>query len=97
MDYERQISQEAKSNPKRFWQYLRRILKTRTGIADLLKSPGDESETLTTNDQEKAEVLSGFFSSVFTVEPEGYVPKPKQREYDMPLTDMESTPEERNE
>ena len=36
--------------------------------------PADPTSKLTTSDKEKAEVLGQFFSSVFTVEPDGDIP-----------------------
>ena len=58
------ICREAKSNPKKFWKYVKSKLKTRTGIADT--EAGEQK--LASTDKDKAEVLSTFFSSVFTRE-----------------------------
>ena len=63
-DFEGQLAREAKTEPKRFWAYVKSKTKTRCKIPPLLKSDG----TLATIDKEKAEVLNNFFSSVFTVE-----------------------------
>jgi hypothetical protein len=37
MMFEKNISDNAKSNPKKFWSYVRSKMKTRAGIAPLLK------------------------------------------------------------
>jgi hypothetical protein len=39
-------------------------IKTRTGVGDIMRDNG----CLTRNDEEKAEVINNFFSSVFTIE-----------------------------
>ena len=62
--YEKIIPDEAKSNPKTFWQYINIRTKTTSGIANL-ETP---QEILTSNDEEKAEILADFFTSVFTQE-----------------------------
>ena len=62
---EKEIADNAKSNPKKFWQYINRRTKTSTRIADL---ENITTNRLTSNDNEKAEVLATFFSSIFTQE-----------------------------
>ena len=58
------MADTAKGNPKKFWQYINKTTKITTGIGDL-ETPSNE---LTGNDNEKAEILATFFSSVFTKE-----------------------------
>ena len=65
---ERSIAKEAKCNPKKFWQYVNGKTRIRQGIPDLVYSGEDGEERSTTNDKEKAEVLSSFFTSVLTKE-----------------------------
>jgi hypothetical protein len=49
-------------------------LKTNTGISELKFKSEEGEERKMTTDKEKAEVLASFFSSVFTIEPEGDLP-----------------------
>ena len=58
------MANTAKANPKKFWQYINKTTKIVTGIGDL-ETP---SNGLTGNDKDKAEILTNFFSSVFTQE-----------------------------
>jgi hypothetical protein len=74
-DYEKNIAKEAKVNPKRFWQYAKSKTKTNCKVAQLvMPSEEPETEVLTSNDSDKAEVLLNYFSSVFTQEPDGPIP-----------------------
>jgi hypothetical protein len=68
------ILDSAEDNPKLFWQYIKS--KTKTNYSRLEKNPdgGDGDENMAVEDQDKAEVLNLFFSSVFTNEPEGTLP-----------------------
>eukprot|EP00794_Sanderia_malayensis_P014125 gene14125-15603_t len=62
------MPKDAKSNCKRFWQYVKSKTTIKSGIGDLVYTNEDGSERLTRNDQEKAEVLSDYFKTVFTDE-----------------------------
>lgn len=76
-DMEKTIAKEAKRNPKKFWNYVKSKTKTRDGVSNLVV-PGpteDGQEKETSNDDEKCEVLLEYFSSVFTKEPPGEIPK----------------------
>ena len=68
--YEKDIINQIKQNPKKFWQYAQAKMATRMGIPNLIKSD-DDKDDLTKSDSEKAQVLADYFSSVFTREPEG--------------------------
>ena len=59
--FEHKIASEIKSNPKSFWNYVNSQRKCKPNIPNLLKS----DMTLTLNDNEKADTLNTFFSSVF--------------------------------
>ena len=64
---EKEISSEVKTNSKIFWSYVRQKTTMREAIPALIKLIG----MLTDTDDEKTEVLSNFFASVFTDEPPG--------------------------
>ena len=53
---------EVKENPKSFWKFVRSKTKSRPGISDLKNENGE----WITNDEDKANELNSFFSSVFT-------------------------------
>lgn len=78
MKFERNIALQAKTNPKAFWAYTRSQLKTKCGVAPLLRNPKDK-ESMEFNDTEKANILQRQFTSVFTREPEGDLPNFDQR------------------
>lgn len=76
------IANNAKTNPKAFWQYCQSKLKTRTEIPDLIKPGTEDTPEFTTSDQEKADIFLNYFSSVFTSEPDNdRLPHFDQREF----------------
>ena len=85
---ERDIAKQAKTNPKRFWNYVNSKTKTRQGISQL-QVPNTDS--MTESDTDKAEVLQNHFCSVFTEEPVGPIPGPKMQYYEAPLNTMHIT------
>ena len=73
--FERKIAMNSnKENTKQFWALCNKRLKTSKGVAPLLKNPTDPS-SLTFDDTEKAEALQRQFTSVFTKEPDGEIPR----------------------
>ena len=64
------ISKFTKTNPKVFYKYVNSQIKHIEKVANLLK----ENNEYTENDQEKADTLNNFFSSVFVEEGDGPVP-----------------------
>ena len=72
--FERNIAMKAKTEPKAFWGHTRRKLKTKTGVAPLLSNPKD-NDSMQFDETEKANLLLRQFSSVFTREPEGDIPR----------------------
>jgi hypothetical protein len=72
-DFERNICNQSKENPKAFWSYIRRNLKTKSGVSPLLANDKDPT-SLKSDDRDKAEILQRQFCSTFTREPDGEIP-----------------------
>ena len=77
-NFEKGIALKAKNNPKAFWSHARRKLKTKVGVAPLLSDPTNK-DSLKFEDTEKANTLQKQFSSVFTKEPDGDIPRISRR------------------
>ena len=77
-NFEKDTSNNAKSHPKKIWSYVRRKLKTRAGVAPLLKDVNDP-DSLQFDDMEKARILQQQFCSVFVREPDGEIPVLERR------------------
>ena len=75
--YEKRIAIVAKSNPKPFWAYTRRNMKTVTSVSALLEDVNDPSSIKYT-DKAKSDILQRQFLSVFTVEPDDEIPDAPQ-------------------
>ena len=63
-DFEANLVQDIKKNPKRFWRYANTQLKTKARVQDLVRADGSVAST----DMEKAQTLADFFNSVFCKE-----------------------------
>ena len=66
-DYESKIMKSVKTEPKRFYSYVKSKQKVNMKVPSLQRPDG----TMTNNDNENCRVLGDFFSSVFTKEHEG--------------------------
>ena len=65
-----------------FWKFVGSKTKMKSKIPDLYTTEDEDPDMMTGSDQEKAETLGNFFSSVFTNEPEGtweFLDKPEIR------------------
>ena len=69
-DFERSLAGAVKTNPKAFWRYANTRMKTWSTIENLVDADG----TVASQDADKARVLNGFFSSVFTAENSSVTP-----------------------
>ena len=62
--HEMNIANNAKSDPKVFWKYVKERTKSSVGVNALKKM----DNTFATSEKEKADILNEYFSSVFTIE-----------------------------
>ena len=62
--FEKKLSFDVKSNPKRFYSYIR----SRTKVKEIIGPLKDGSGQLISNDEQKCEILNEYFGSVFTEE-----------------------------
>ena len=76
--FEKGIGEKCQSNPKLFWGHVRSRLKTKSGVAPLLKDVKDKNSAQF-DDVEKTNILQDQFSSVFTREPDGETPSLNKR------------------
>lgn len=88
---EKNIAQNAKSNPKMFWKYTQSKLKTRAGIPDLVIDDGDGNISQAKDDESKANHFQEYFGGVFTDEPDGEMPEFDEREYEKALSTIQIT------
>ena len=70
---EREVAKNIKKDPKKFWKFVNSKMKTKGSIPDL-EITEDGTTNVISEDQEKAQQLVKYFSSVFTLEPEGTAP-----------------------
>ena len=88
-DFESQIANEAKENPKKVFAYMNSKVKTKQGIGDICTDPENPKSSVTSNDQEKVNIFSKFFISV-QVDEKDKSPEiePKNINEQMPPLDM---------
>ncbi len=83
--FEKNLAKEARQNPKAIWRFINGQSKTRKGIGELHIDSSNENSRVTNCDQEKAEILANFFSSVYTKEPSGAIPHLPTRNVEHPM------------
>ncbi|CAC5384558.1 unnamed protein product [Mytilus coruscus] len=66
-----------RKNLKAIWSYIKSKSKTREGIGDLHIDPEDVKSEKTEDNEQKAEIITDYFTSVFTNEPQGEIQEPK--------------------
>lgn len=59
------LPKNAKANPKAFWKYTQRKLKTKQGIPGLQKPDTEDNQEYTKTDEEKADVFLSYFRQCF--------------------------------
>ena len=67
---EKGIAEKVKSNNKVFWKFINSKAEMRSAIPELYTTSQHDTNKMTNNDREKANILGNFFSSVYTKEPE---------------------------
>ena len=78
-EYENNIAKDAKLNPKKVYGYINSKMKVRPGIGNICRDPDNPKSEVTEDDKEKANIFAKFFASVQTDEPDGRLPKAKER------------------
>jgi Reverse transcriptase (RNA-dependent DNA polymerase)/Endonuclease-reverse transcriptase len=84
---ERKLATENGGNSKPFYAYLKTKLKNRTPVGPLK----DRNGRIVNKPKEMAELLNGYFSSVFSDEEAGAVPRAEQNDVNEELQDIEIT------
>ena len=87
--YEMKLAVGIKQNPKSFWRYTSSRLKTKSRVEALRNEEGG----LTVDSQEKSEVLSRYFSSVYTIEDDEVPPSSENTFRGPALEDIDVSPE----
>ena len=85
--YEKNLASKIKTDNKIFWNYVRSKTKTKSIVTKLEMPDGN----LTTTDQETADTLNNYFSTVFEVEPDEPLPEFENRTFTQPLEDISIT------
>lgn len=75
-NFEKGLSEKAKTNPKAIWSYIKSKSKTREEIGELHLDTENLKSPKTEDDYTKANILSDYFASVFTKEKDGDIPEP---------------------
>ena len=89
---EQNIVKNIKTNPEAFWQYVQSNLKIKASIPDLIKPGTEENPSFTETDEEKAGVLSNYFSSAFRIEQDtGDMPFLETRDFKELLLNIDIT------
>src|SRR6218665_1083993 len=75
-NFEQKLSRNVKEDSKSFYNYVRSKQKRKERVGPLKRDDG--SEEVIVDDEEAAEVLNKYFSSVFTLEDLSNIPEPRQ-------------------
>ena len=76
------------------WNYIKSKSQTKQGIADLAIDPNNPEADKTDDDEEKANILTSYFSSMFTQEPAADFPRLPDKDLEAPLSKIIITEEQ---
>jgi len=62
-----EVARSTKTNPKKFWTYIKNKTSLKTTIGDV-KTRVDDKEVILSNDEDKASAFCNYFSSVYTID-----------------------------
>lgn len=88
-NFEKNIANQIKANPKQFWKCVGSKPKTRQTVGDLENANGK----LSSDNKEKAELLNEYFASAFTVESDEDMPHFTERQVNTVLDNINMTQE----
>jgi len=77
-NYEKDLSEKIKTNPKLFWKHVGNETKTKTTVQRVVKNNGE----LTEKSRDTANVLNEFFSSVFVHDDNREPPELRERTHE---------------
>ena len=84
-----EVALQSRENPKKFWNYVNSKRKLKSNVGDLKNVDTYGNTTLLTKDEEKANALGNFFSSVFTDEATANIPATYDRLSSSPIKHIE--------
>ena len=84
-NYEKDLAAKIKTDNKLFWSYVRSKMKTKLNIGQFELPDG----SYTNDNQEKAEILSSYFASVFAVEGPEALPEFEDRNLAEPVANID--------
>ena len=94
---EKEIANNSKTTPPppttKYWSYTKSRTKSKSGISNLDYTDEMGSKKTADTDDQKANVLSTFFFSVFSNELKGDLPQFDKRNYNSMLKDVDCTAE----
>ena len=73
--FEEELAANIKHNPERFWQYTNSHLKTKSRVEELR----DEMGAVASTDEDNAQMLNRFFTSIFIAEDLDFIPVPQNQ------------------
>ena len=92
-DYENNIANDAKKNPKRVYAYVNSKMKVKPGVGNICRDPNNPKSEVTANDKEKANIFSKYFAGVQINELSGKYLRIQERDIKIPMQKIKITKE----